>query len=102
MTRISLVAALLGTVALVQPADAQRTCRQDCVGPICSEQCTDPPGAVVIEGERPSTDGRAVARARDPAMVHDRDVIIEHLRAPLIPVRPNVDIDMNAEVEIRR
>lgn len=76
MTRIS-VAVLLGTAALIQPADAQRTCRQDCVGPICTEQCTDPPGAIVLEGERPSTDGRAVSLKRDPALIPNR-VIVEH------------------------
>jgi hypothetical protein len=89
MLRINLAAALLSTVALVQPADAQRVCRQDCVGPICSERCTENSGAVIIERDRHSTDGRVV---REP------DVVIEERRRrrdPAIELRaPGVDIEI--------
>ena len=88
MTRVTLAAALLGSLALVQPADAQRTCRQDCVGPVCTEQCTE--GPVVIERDR--TDGRELRRERDA------DVVIEErrrLREPGIELRtPGVDIEI--------
>ena len=91
MLRTSLAAALLSAVALIQPADAQRVCRQDCVGPICSEKCTENSGAVIIERDRHSTDGR-VLREREP------DVVIEERRRnrnPAIELRaPGVDIEI--------
>lgn len=91
MLRTGLAAALLSAVALIQPADAQRTCRQDCVGPLCSEQCTENSGALIIERDRHPTDGRAY-RERDP------DVVIEQRRRqrePGIEFRaPGVDVEI--------
>jgi hypothetical protein len=85
MLRTSLAAALLSAVALIQPADAQRVCRQDCVGPICTEKCTENSGAVIIDRDRHSTDGRGL-RGQEPDLVIEerrrhRDPAIE-LRAP--------------------
>ena len=60
--------ALIISVLMVDSACAQRVCRQDCIGPICTEKCTEV-GTVVIEG--PSTDGR-VYRERDGDFVIDQ------------------------------
>lgn len=92
MMRTILATALLSAVAFIQPADAQRTCRQDCLGPLCSEQCTENPGAVVIERDRDRTDGRVIRRERDS------DVVIEerrHRREPGVEFRaPGVEIEV--------
>jgi hypothetical protein len=49
MRLITLAAGLVATVALLpQTASAERICRQECVGPVCSEKCVETEG----RGER--------------------------------------------------
>jgi hypothetical protein len=39
---LALAATLLATIAFIpQQANAERVCRQDCVGPVCKEQCVE-------------------------------------------------------------
>ena len=39
---LALAATLLATIAFIpQQANAERVCRQDCVGPICKEKCVE-------------------------------------------------------------
>lgn len=90
MLRITLGAALLSAVAII-PADAQRVCRQDCIGPVCTEKCTENSGAVIIERDRNSTDGRGY-RDRDPGVVIEER---RRNREPGIELRaPGVDVEI--------
>jgi len=68
---------------LALPANAQRVCEKNCVGPACTEKCVQP--------ERDITVGRGV---------RDRDVIIEERRRvpePGVEIRtprPGVDVEI--------
>jgi hypothetical protein len=70
----AIAAAVAGSAALSLPAGAERICREDCVGPLCSKNC--------VHRDRDVTVGRGV---------RDRDVIIEERRRVREP-----------DVEIRR
>ena len=75
--------AVAGSAALSLPASAQRMCREDCVGPLCSKNC--------VHRDRDVTVGRGV---------RDRDVIIRERRHV-----PNVEIRRSrpgTSVEIER
>jgi|EndMetStandDraft_8_1072994.scaffolds.fasta_scaffold173040_2 hypothetical protein len=75
--------AVAGTALLSLPASAERVCTQNCVGPVCSEQCTDRGRDMTVGSGR-----------------RDRDVIIEERRerrAPDVEIRrsrPGVEIDV--------
>ena len=76
--------AVAGSAALSLPAGAERICREDCVGPLCSKNC--------VHRDRDITVGRGV---------RDRDVTIEERRrgrAPDVEIRrsrpaPGVEIE---------
>jgi hypothetical protein len=70
--------AVAGSALISVPASAQRVCNQNCVGPLCNEQCVE------SNRDRDITVGRGRAR--------DRDVIIEERRYR----------DRDPGVEIRR
>ena len=76
--------AVAGSAALSLLAGAERICREDCVGPLCSKNC--------VHRDRDITVGRGV---------RDRDVTIEERRrgrAPDVEIRrsrpaPGVEIE---------
>jgi hypothetical protein len=79
--------AVAGSALISVPASAQRVCNQNCVGPLCNEQCVE------SNRDRDVTVGRGRAR--------DRDVIIEERRYrdrdPGVEIRrsrPGVDIEI--------
>jgi hypothetical protein len=83
--RLILAAAVAGSALISLPASAQRVCNQNCVGPVCNEQC--------VERDRDITVGRGRAR--------DRDVIIQERRyrdrEPGVEIRrsrPGVEIEI--------
>ena len=42
LNSLAITATLLATIALIpQRANAERVCRQDCVGPVCKEKCVE-------------------------------------------------------------
>jgi hypothetical protein len=77
-TAHALIFAVAGSALISVPASAQRVCNQNCVGPLCNEQCVE------SNRDRDITVGRGRAR--------DRDVIIEERRYR----------DRDPGVEIRR
>ena len=89
--RVTLAAAILGGFVLTQPAAAERVCRQDCVGPVCTEKCVESGPSVRIERDRDSTVGRGG---------REREVIIEERdrrrnNRPGIELRaPGVDVEI--------
>ena len=62
---LTLAVALAGSALISLPASAQRVCNQNCVGPVCNEQCVE------SNRDRDITVGRGR---------RDRDVIIEERR----------------------
>jgi hypothetical protein len=72
-----------GSAALSLPASAERMCREDCVGPLCSKNC--------VHRDRDLTVGRGV---------RDRDVIVRerrHVREPGVEIRrsrPGADVEI--------
>jgi hypothetical protein len=79
--------AVAGSALISVPVSAQRVCNQNCVGPLCNEQCVE------SNRDRDITVGRGRAR--------DRDVIIEERRYrerdPGVEIRrsrPGVDVDI--------
>lgn len=93
MMRITLAASLLGGLVLTQPAAAaERICKQDCVGSVCSKKCVESGGPKVrIERDRDVTVGRGGK---------EREVIIEERdrrrhREPGVGIRaPGVDVEI--------
>jgi hypothetical protein len=78
--------ALAGSALITPPASAQRVCNQNCVGPVCNEQCVE------SNRDRDITVGRGR---------RDRDVIIEERRyrdrEPGVEVRrsrPGLEIEI--------
>lgn len=80
---LAIAVAIAGSAALSLPASAERICKEDCVGPLCSKKC--------VHRDRDITVGRGV---------RDRDVTIEErrrVREPGVEIRrsrPGVDIDV--------
>ena len=78
-------AALVGAALLSVPANAQRVCDQNCVGPFCNQRCVD------RDRDRDVTVGRGR---------RDRDVIIEERRRPrerdieIRRSRPGVEVEI--------
>jgi hypothetical protein len=84
---LALAVAVAGLALITLPASAQRVCNQNCVGPVCNEQCVE------SSRDRDITVGRGRAR--------DRDVIIEERRyrdrEPGVEIRrsrPGVEIEI--------
>lgn len=74
-----------GLTAFSPPASAQRTCNENCVGPVCSRQCVD--------RDRDITVGRGY---------RDRDVIIERrgrYREPDVEIRERSRPRFGVEVD---
>ncbi|MEA2939009.1 MAG: hypothetical protein QOC56_2513 [Alphaproteobacteria bacterium] len=74
---------LLAAVAAVQPANADRVCRQECVGPVCQEKCVE------VEDR---TEGRGIRRDREE-LIEEREERRE--RRPGIELNipvPDVDV----------
>jgi len=75
MRLITLTAALAATVALLpQMASADRICKQECVGPVCSEKCAETEGrgdrreGVEIREGRENLRGERFERERRPGV----------------------------------
>ena len=74
---------MAASAALSLPASAERICKEDCVGPLCSKNC--------VHRDRDITVGRGV---------RDRDVTIEErrrVREPGVEIRrsrPGVDVEI--------
>jgi hypothetical protein len=87
-------ATLLATIAFIpQQANAERVCRQDCVGPVCKERCVETRDRdrdhdqIRIEGrdrDQIRTEGRS-DRSRQREDSRDRNPGIE-LKAPGVGV----------------
>jgi hypothetical protein len=80
---LAVAAALAGSTLLSLPASAAEVCDRNCIGPLCSEQCSR---------DRDVTVGRGV---------RDKDVVIEErrrVREPDVEIRrerrPGVDIEI--------
>lgn len=43
---------MVGAAAFIQPASAERVCRQDCIGPVCQEKCVETEGRDGIRERR--------------------------------------------------
>jgi hypothetical protein len=75
--------AMAGSAAFSLPANAERICDRNCVGPLCNEQC--------VHRDRDLTVGRGD---------RDREVIIEErrrVREPGVEIRtprPGIDIEV--------
>jgi hypothetical protein len=82
---LTVAAALAGSAALFTPAGAAEVCDKNCVGPACSTNCVDEPGATVGRG------------ARDEVIIEERSRRHEP-GVELRKERPRPDVD----VEIRR
>lgn len=86
--RVTIAAAILGGLVLTQPAAAERVCKQECVGPVCSEKCVESGPSVRIETDHDRTVGRG-GRERDGVVIErerrDRERGIE-LRTPGVNV----------------
>ena len=84
---LTLAVALAGSALISLPASAQRVCNQNCVGPVCNEQCVE------SNRDRDVTVGRGRARDRDVIIeerrYRDRDPDVEIRRS-----RPGVDIEI--------
>ena len=80
---LAIAVAIAGSAALSLPASAERICKKDCVGPLCSKEC--------VHRDRDITVGRGV---------RDRDVTIEErrrVREPGVEIRrsrPGVDVEV--------
>ena len=80
---VAIAIAVAGSAALSLPASAERICKEDCVGPLCSKNC--------VHRDRDITVGRGV---------RDRDVTIEErrrVREPGVEIRrsrPGVDVEI--------
>ena len=80
---LAIALATAASAALSLPANADRICREDCVGPLCNKNC--------VHRDRDITVGRGV---------RDRDVIIEErrrVREPGVEIRrsrPGVDVEI--------
>ena len=80
---LAIAMAVAGSAAFSLPASAERFCREDCVGPLCSKNC--------VHRDRDVTIGRGY---------RDRDVTIEErrrMREPGVEIRrsrPGVDVDI--------
>lgn len=83
-------AAMAGSVLLAVPANAQRMCERNCVGPLCSEQCVQDRDLTVGRGAR-DTDVTIEERRRirEPGVEIRREPGVE-IRTP----RPGVDIEI--------
>ena len=85
-------ATLLATIAFIpQQANAERVCRQDCVGPVCKERCVESRDRdhdkIRIEGrdhDQIRTEGRS-DRSRHREDSRDRNPGVE-LKAPGVGV----------------
>jgi hypothetical protein len=82
------VAAVAGSALLSLPASAERVCNQNCVGPLCNEQCTKrtPDVDVTVGRER---------RDRDKVIIEERN----RRTGPDVEIgkeerRPGVDIEV--------
>ena len=64
---LSFAAAVVATALLIPSmASAERVCRQDCVGPVCTERCTETDGrGERREGLEHRREGREERRERD-------------------------------------
>jgi hypothetical protein len=80
---LAVVFAVAGSAMLALPANAQRVCNENCVGPLCTRNCVD--------RDRDVTIGRGH---------RDRDVIIEERRhhEPSIELRERHRPDVEVEV----
>jgi hypothetical protein len=57
---LAVAATLLATIAFIpQQANAERVCRQECVGPVCKEQCVESRDR---DRDQTRTEGRAERR----------------------------------------
>lgn len=97
MMRITLAAAMLGGFVLTQPAAAERVCRQDCVGPVCSEKCVESGPNVRIESDRDRTVGQG-NREREGVVIErerrGREGVTIQERAGRRGNGPGVDIEI--------
>ncbi len=85
---LTYAAAIAGSALLSLPADAQRVCDRDCVGPLCSERCVQQDRDVDV------TVGRS-RRDRDGVIIEERgrrDGVDVEIRGGR---RPGVEIDVN-------
>ena len=80
---LAIALTMAASAALSLPASAERICKEDCVGPLCSKNC--------VYRDRDLTVGRGV---------RDRDVTIEErrrVREPGVEIRrsrPGVDVEI--------
>jgi hypothetical protein len=80
----AIAVAVAGSAALSLPANAERICREDCIGPLCNKNC--------VHRDRDVTVGRGS---------RDRGVIIEErrrVREPGVEIRrsrPGVSVDID-------
>jgi hypothetical protein len=80
---LAIALTMAASAALALPASADRICKEDCVGPLCSKNC--------VHRDRDITVGRGV---------RDRDVTIEErrrVREPGVQIRrsrPGVDVEI--------
>jgi hypothetical protein len=83
---LAVAATLLTMIAfLPQPANAERVCRQDCVGPVCKEQCVESRDRDRDhDHDQIRTEGRS-DRNRDREDSRDRNPGVE-LKAPGVGV----------------
>ena len=89
MIRLGIAAATIASMSAIQPADAQRTCRQDCTSPLCAESCLN--GDLVIERDRPVSDGRVLRHERSPNVLIEQRIRSEgRTEFP----RPGVEVDL--------
>ena len=83
-----LVAAVAGSVVLTLPASAQRVCNQNCVGPLCNEQCTErAPDADVTVGRERRDREKVIIEERDRRQTPDVEIRKEERR-------PGVEIEV--------
>jgi len=79
---LAVAATLLATVAFIpQQANAERVCRQDCVGPVCKENCVESRDR---DHDQIRTEGRS-DRSKDREDSKDRNPGVE-LKAPGVGV----------------
>jgi hypothetical protein len=77
---LAVAATLLATIAFIpQQANAERVCRQDCVGSVCKEKCVES-----RDRDQIRTEGRS-DRSRDREDSRDRNPGVE-LKAPGVGV----------------
>jgi hypothetical protein len=88
---LTIAAAVTATVALMpQTASAERVCRQECVGPVCSEKCIE------TEGRLERRDGVEIRREGREERREGREERRElEGRGPGLELRaPGVDVEI--------